>query len=541
MNLIRIGLAQLNPIVGDLEGNCRKVLEAMERSVADKIDLLVFPELFLTGYPPEDLLLRQDFIECVEIQIQSIIKATGQMAILIGAPIREGHLLYNSALMIGEGRIMGRYHKQVLPNHGVFDEKRYFSEGRDPGVFDFNGIRLGVTICEDIWHEAPFHSCVKESPDLVLSLNASPFHREKLKERHRLIQERTRASGVPVAYVNLVGGQDELVFDGGSFAMNEKGDLCLQAPEFQEGVFHLELTPGGNPHLESTTRFPPLEQAARIYQALVTGISDYARKNGFQGAVLGLSGGIDSALTLALAVDALGPEHVEAALMPSRFTSEISNTDAIQEAQWLGCKSHIIPIEPLFRETLDLLAPAFEGYKADLTEENIQARCRGILLMALSNKKGKILLTTGNKSEMSVGYATLYGDMAGGFAPLKDIPKMMVYELARYRNQRGPAIPERVLLRPPSAELREDQRDEDSLPPYPILDAILEGYIEQDLSVETLIDSGFDAMIVNRVVHMVDRNEYKRRQAPPGVKVTQRAFGRDRRYPMTNGFIHRET
>ena len=538
MKTFKLALAQLNPIVGDLQGNCEMALNAMRQAAEKGVDLLVFPELFLTGYPPEDLLLRTDFLDCVEVQIQKIVASSPETTIVIGTPWREGALLYNAALIISGNRVINRYAKQILPNFGVFDEKRYFSEGRLPGRFEVKGFRFGIMICEDIWHKAPFESCIEDKPHMVLSLNASPFHREKLMERHQLISARSVSGNVPVAYINLTGGQDELVFDGGSFVMDAHGALRLQAPEFSEGIFVAELHPEANPRIDSTDVFPPLDESARIYKALVTGISDYARKNGFHGAVLGLSGGIDSALTLALAVDALGCDQVEAVLMPSRYTAQISNTDALEEAQRLGCKSHVIPIEAVFAGFLDLLSPVFGNSHPDLTEENIQARCRGTLLMAISNKKGRILLTTGNKSEMSVGYATLYGDMAGGFAPLKDVPKTMVYQLARYRNSISPVIPDRVITRPPSAELRPNQLDQDSLPPYDVLDNILERYIEKDESIQSLIESGLDPDTVAHVIGMVDRNEYKRRQSPPGIKVTHRAFGRDRRFPMTNGFSH---
>lgn len=535
---LRILMAQINPVVGDILGNAHRILEAFDEARQQDAAVVVFPELTVTGYPPEDLLLRQDFLDQIDIALIQIRNASHGLTAIVGFPQRCNGHLYNSAAVFQDGELVEVYQKQWLPNYGVFDEKRYFSEGKSSGLAHVAGIRIGITICEDIWHEGPAEHAVGAGADLIVSLNASPFHTGKLLDRHQLVKTRIDAIKTPLLYVNLVGGQDELVFDGGSFAMDDKGKLLFQAPEFREHLGLIEIETKPRPALLPATIHPPLDEDARIYEALVLGIRDYAQKNGFKGAVLGLSGGIDSALTLALAADALGPEQVEAVLMPSRYTADMSNEDAYEQAEALGCKTHTIPIEPAFDSFLDLLAPVFEGFPNDLTEENIQARCRGILLMAISNKKGKILLTTGNKSEMSVGYATLYGDMAGGFAPLKDIPKLLVYRLARYRNTREPVIPERVLVRPPSAELRPDQRDEDSLPPYPILDDILERYIERDQSIADIIAAGLPEHDVKRVTRMVDRNEYKRRQAPPGVKVTTRAFGRDRRYPMTHGFSH---
>jgi NAD+ synthase (glutamine-hydrolysing) len=538
MNRLRITLAQIDFVVGRIEGNRDRILEIIEDARQREVDLVLFPELCLTGYPPEDLLLRKDFLDRVDSALADIAQATRGIAAVIGFPERRAGRLFNSAAILKDGNQIQTYQKRLLPNYGVFDEKRYFDEGMSPCVFEMNGMNIGLTLCEDIWHEGPVESSVAAGADLIVSLNASPFHSGKLDERHRLVQARAISHQTPIIYLNLVGGQDELVFDGASFAIDSQGTLCFQAPEFRESVEVIEMEAQPLPRLLQGLMTPPLGEEARIYQALVTGIRDYVKKNGFQGAVLGLSGGIDSALTLALAADSLGAEQVEVILMPSRYTADMSNEDARLEAEALGCKMHTIPIEPAFKRFLEMLEPSFEGRPADLTEENIQARCRGTLLMALSNKKGKILLTTGNKSEMSVGYATLYGDMAGGFAPLKDIPKMLVYRLSRYRNSVSPVIPERVLIRAPSAELRPDQRDEDSLPPYPVLDDILERYIERDQSITDIIAAGLPEQDVRRVTRMVDRNEYKRRQAPPGVKVTPRAFGRDRRYPMTHGFSH---
>ena len=538
MNRLRITMAQIDFVVGRIEGNRDRMLEILKVARDQQMDLVIFPELSLSGYPPEDLLLRKDFLDRVDLALDEIARATPGITAIIGFPERKSGELFNSAAILQNGRKVQTYQKRLLPNYGVFDEKRYFKEGASPCVFEINRLKIGLTLCEDIWHEGPVEASVAKGANLIISLNASPFHSGKLEERHQLIKARAIAHQIPIVYLNLVGGQDELVFDGASFAMDSQGELQFQAPEFKESIETIEIESQPMPHILPASLTPPLNEEARIYEALVTGIRDYVRKNGFQGAVLGLSGGIDSALTLALAADALGPDQVEVILMPSRYTADMSNEDARLEAEALGCMMHTIPIEPAFKTFLEMLAPAFEGRPADLTEENIQARCRGILLMALSNKKGKILLTTGNKSEMSVGYATLYGDMAGGFAPLKDIPKLLVYRLSHYRNTLSPVIPERVLTRAPSAELRPDQRDEDSLPPYPILDDILERYIERDQSITDIIAAGLPEQDVRRVARMVDRNEYKRRQAPPGVKVTPRAFGRDRRYPMTHGFSH---
>ena len=534
---LRIAIAQLDFLVGDVTGNARRVLEAAEEA-RDRLnaDAILFPELTLSGYPPEDLILRRDFLTKVESTLEEIaVRLTGITAI-VGFPESTDEGVFNSAAVLFEGSIRHIYRKQHLPNYGVFDEKRYFQPGHAPCVFPLGGVPVGLTICEDIWQAGPVEQAARSGARLILNLNASPYQAGKVREREAVVRERVTATGIPLVYANLVGGQDELVFDGASFVMNRHGQITTHAPEFQASLTAVDFDLGA--HLEPLPGAiaPPLPDDASVYQALVTGIRDYVRKNRFKGAVLGLSGGIDSALTLALAADALGPEQVEAVLMPSRYTADMSNEDAILEAEALGCRYHTIPIEPAFNTFLDLLAPSFAGLPADTTEENIQARCRGILLMAFSNKTGKILLTTGNKSEMSVGYATLYGDMAGGFAPLKDVPKMLVYRLCEYRNSLSPVIPQRVIDRPPSAELRPDQKDEDSLPPYPVLDAILERYVERDESVNDIIAAGYPEHDVIRVAGMVDRNEYKRRQAPPGVKISRRAFGRDRRYPMTNGF-----
>ena len=531
-------IAQSNPLVGDVAGNTEKVLAAA-RAGRDRYhaDLVVFPELMLTGYPPEDLLLRPELLERVTAALRRLCAETTGIALLLGYPKAGIGGLFNVAGLIAEGRLLAEYAKQWLPNYSVFDEKRYFQPGSTATVTEFLGLRLGLTVCEDIWEEGPARMAAEAGAELLINLNASPYHAGKAPEREELLVRRAREHRLPIVYANLVGGQDELVFDGGSFVVDAAGTLTQRAPFFEEALLPvtLEVESGSVRPVPAEIAAVPAEEEA-VYRALVLGVRDYVHKNGFQGAVLGLSGGIDSALTLALAVDALGAEQVEGVLMPSRYTADMSIEDAREEARRLGVVHRLIPIEPAFQAFLDLLRETFAGHPADVTEENIQARCRGILLMAISNKTGKILLTTGNKSEMAVGYATLYGDMAGGFAPIKDVPKTQVYRLARYRNRLSPVIPERVLERPPSAELRPDQTDQDSLPDYALLDAILKRYIEQDESVAGMVAAGFPEAEVRRVTRLVDRNEYKRRQAPPGVRLTCRAFGRDRRYPITSGF-----
>ncbi|MGY6217040.1 NAD+ synthase [Methylolobus aquaticus] len=539
MNL-RIAIAQLDFLVGDVAGNSRRVLQAASEA-RDRLGAhaVVFPELTLSGYPPEDLILRPDFLRCVDDALQGLAAQVRGIDVIVGFPERQVGMPYNSAAVLREGRVHCTYRKQALPNYGVFDEKRYFLPGADACVFELHGVPVGLTICEDIWLPGAVEGAAAAGARLVLNLNASPFQVGKGDDRERVVRDRVTVAGVPVVYANLVGGQDELVFDGSSFVMNAAGSVVARAPAFEEALFAVDFAGTASPEPVAATVTPPLDETAAVYQALVTGIRDYVTKNRFAGAVLGLSGGIDSALTLALAADALGAGNVEAVLMPSRYTADISVTDAEAQAELMGVAHHVIPIEPAFRTFTETLADTFEGLPADTTEENIQARCRGVILMAISNKKRKILLTTGNKSEMSVGYATLYGDMAGGFAPLKDVPKLLVYRLADYRNGISRVIPQRVIDRPPSAELRPDQKDEDSLPPYDLLDPILALYVEEDRSVEDIIAAGYPEDAVRRVTWLVDSNEYKRRQAPPGVKISRRAFGRDRRYPITCGYGRR--
>ncbi len=542
----RIRIAQLNLLVGDVAGNAGRVIASAMQARADGVDLLIFPELALTGYPPEDLLLRPEFMQRVEHALARIRAECHGVTLVLGYPLKTVGGLFNVAGLLRDGSILGEYAKQHLPNYSVFDEKRYFQAGATPLVLDHLGLKIGLSVCEDIWQEEPTRQAVEAGARILININASPFHAGKRAEREALVARRAREQGLPILYANLVGGQDELVFDGASFVVDSAGRILHRAAAFEEALLTLDVDDAGRliDPTPDVVRIAPvlspgddaMELEASVYGALVLGVRDYVRKNGFSGAVLGLSGGVDSALTLAIAVDALGADAVEGVLMPSRYTAPMSNADALEEAACLGVQTQLVSIEPAFESFLAMLEPAFAGRAVDVTEENIQARCRGIILMAISNKTGRMLLTTGNKSEMAVGYATLYGDMAGGFAPIKDVPKLLVYRLARYRNLRSPVIPERVLRRAPSAELRADQTDQDSLPAYKVLDPILRLYIEEDEGVDAIVARGYPADIVRRVTRLVDRNEYKRRQAPPGVRISTRAFGRDRRYPITSGF-----
>jgi NAD+ synthase (glutamine-hydrolysing) len=539
---VKIGLAQINTHVGAISTNAKKVLTTVLRA-RDELDcdLIVFPELTLSGYPPEDLLLHRAMRLRVDEALEEVRTGVNGIGVYVGFPEYDGDLIYNSAVLLRDGVELARHRKQVLPNYAVFDEKRYFESGGGPTVIDYEGIRFGLTICEDTWEAGPCSEARAAGAEVVLISNGSPYDMESQTNREVVLAERARENGIPLIYVNMVGGQDELVFDGGSVALDAEGAVVFRAPAFAEDIFVVDLLRNDQGvAIESTNIAPRLLVAESVYNALVLGTRDYVDKNGFDSVVLGLSGGIDSALTLCVAVDSLGADRVHAVMMPSRYTSDMSQEDAAEQTLNLGVRLDTLPIEPIFHVTLDVLKDLFEGLPPDATEENIQARCRGILLMALSNKTGKMLLTTGNKSEMAVGYATLYGDMAGGFAPLKDCSKTLVYELARYRNglgaPGGPAIPARVITREPTAELRPDQKDSDSLPPYEILDAILEAFIENDYSVDQITNLGFDRDIVGRVLQLVKRNEYKRRQAPPGVRVSSRAFGRDWRYPITSGY-----
>ena len=536
---LRLVMAQIDLLVGDISANSERVIESARRA-RDELDadLVVFPELTLTGYPPEDLLLRPGLQLLVDAALDRIRAQISGIHVLVGHPEQTSAGRFNTASLIFEGEILARCRKHHLPNFSVFDEKRYFVSGEGFCVADVAGVTLGVSICEDIWMPEPARAAADAGARLLVNMNASPFHTGKGDEREAVVRKRIEETACPVVYVNLVGGQDELVFDGESFVLDQSGATLVRAPACTEGLYPVdfEITDGILRPLPGDVA-PRVAEVASVYQALVLGVRDYIEKNGFRGVVIGLSGGIDSALVLAIAVDAIGAERVETVMMPSRYTADMSREDARAEAQALGVDYQEISIEQPFEAFLGVLSDAFEGAGADTTEENIQARCRGVILMALSNKQGRMVLTTGNKSEMSVGYATLYGDMAGGFAPIKDVPKLLVYRLSEYRNSLTPVIPQRVLERAPSAELAPDQKDEDSLPPYALLDPILEGYIEQDMSIEALVAQGFDEATVRRIATLVDRNEYKRRQAPPGVRITQRAFGRDRRYPITSGFL----
>ncbi len=535
---LTVAIAQINCLVGDINHNVEQIFSAMESARSEGAHLLVCPELTLTGYPPEDLLHRPEFLQQVADGLHSLQRRTSGLALLVGHPQLEKERLYNAASLINDGKITGTYYKHLLPNFSVFDEKRYFTAGHQPLTAPINNINVGITICEDIWQPEPTRAAVNAGAELIVNLNASPFHVGKQLEREAVVGIRARENRVPIIYANMTGGQDELVFDGASCVVDAQGSCVQRFPAFRSGLFTTAFSEtDGLIRPIGGSLDDPLEKEASIYEALVCGVRDYVDKNGFKGAILGLSGGVDSALTLAIAADALGADRVEAVMMPSEFTAGMSRSDANEQADMLGVGYREIPIRPMVESIEAALEPVFNGGERDATEENIQARIRGLLLMAISNKSGSIVLTTGNKSEMAVGYATLYGDMAGGFAAIKDVPKMMVYRLCDYRNRLGRVIPQRVLDRPPSAELRPDQLDQDSLPPYDILDTIIELYVEQDYSIAQLIaETGFDAETVKKIVRLVKLNEYKRRQAPPGVRISQRAFGRDRRYPITSGF-----
>jgi NAD+ synthase (glutamine-hydrolysing) len=570
---LRVGLVQLNATVGDLEGNTRRVLDGLERARALGVDLVAFPELALTGYPPEDLLFKPAFIEANLRALDDVRRASRGLTAVVGFVDRRDDIL-NAAAVLHDGAQAGVYHKQYLPNYGVFDENRYFQAGRETPVFELGGTLVAVNICEDIWYPTgPATAQTLAGAELILTITSSPYHAGKVRFREKMLATRAADHVACLAYVNLVGGQDELVFDGQSMIFDQRGERVALGRAFEEDlvVADLDLDAVFRARLRDSRRrkekhsatepvrrvalaalparvrppLPPRADAflvpeAEVYAALVCGTRDYVRKNGFRRVVIGLSGGVDSALTAAVAVDALGPEGVVGVSMPSPFSSAGTRADARRVAKNLGIEFLTLPITPAWRAVLRALREPFKGLREDVTEENIQARVRGVLLMALSNKLGWLVLTTGNKSEMGVGYCTLYGDMAGGFAVIKDVPKTTVYALSRYRNARDgrPVIPESVLRRAPSAELRPDQTDQDSLPPYEVLDPILEAYVEEDRSLADIVAQGFDEATVRRVISMVDRNEYKRRQAPPGIKITSRAFGRDWRLPIVNRFRH---
>jgi NAD+ synthase (glutamine-hydrolysing) len=535
---LRIALAQLNIPVGDVDGNTERVIKAAN-DARDRLaaDLVLFPELTLTGYPPEDLLFHAGVRRQVADGLERLRSDITGITALVGYPEYVEQRIYNACCVLSDGEVLLNYRKRELPNYKVFDEKRYFTPGTEVGLLDIKGIRIATLICEDIWEPAAARAAKEAGAQLIVIINGSPYSLNYQQRREATVGKRIAEVHLPVVYLNLLGGQDELVFDGNSFVMNARGEVVQRMPPFKEGLYPVDIDVINGVVEPRPAYIEPLyAEEASVYGALVLGVRDYVEKHGFPGVVIGLSGGIDSALTLALAVDAIGAERVHTVMMPSQYTSQLSLDEAAAQARQLGVRYDIIPITGMFDAVQAALKDLFVGAKPDATEENIQARCRGILLMAISNKQGKMVLTTGNKSEMSVGYATLYGDMAGGFAPIKDCSKLMVYRLARYRNACSPAIPQKVIDRPPSAELRPDQKDTDSLPPYEILDAILEWFIESDLSVDEIAAKGYDRKVVGRVLQMVKRNEYKRRQAPPGIRVSNRAFGRDWRYPITSGY-----
>jgi len=536
--ILRLALAQLDFTVGAVADNTQRVIDtAINARDELHADVVVFPELTLSGYPPEDLLFHAGMRKQVAAGLARVCAEVRGIDAIVGYPEYAGNSIYNSAAFVSGGSIVANHRKRELPNYKVFDEKRYFKPGVDTTLVDLKGIRTAILVCEDIWEPTPALAAKEAGAQLIVVINGSPYSLNYQQRRESTVRERVLEIGLPIVYLNLLGGQDELVFDGGSFVMNARGEIVRRMPTCKEGVFVVEVDAANDVaqpvagHVE-----PQLAEDASVYSALVLGVRDYVDKHQFPGVVVGLSGGVDSALTLTIAVDALGKDRVRAVMMPSRYTSQLSLDLAMEQAKLLGVHYDVIPIEGMFAATMDALKHVFAGREPDSTEENIQARCRGILLMAISNKTGNMVLTTGNKSEMSVGYATLYGDMAGGFAPIKDCSKLTVYRLCAYRNSQSNAIPQEVIDRPPTAELRADQKDTDSLPPYEVLDPILELFIESDLSVDEIEARGFDRATVGRVLDMVKRNEYKRRQAPPGIRISNRAFGRDWRYPITSGY-----
>ncbi|MCM8784899.1 MAG: NAD+ synthase [Candidatus Omnitrophica bacterium] len=531
MGNIKVALCQLNFTVGDILGNTEKIIKAIEKGEKEECNFICFPELSITGYPPEDLLLRRKFIEDNLNALQKIRKNVKNSIVIVGFVNKKNNKVYNSAGIIYKGEIIGIYNKKILPNYGVFDEKRYFSKGREIGFFEINGIKFGVVICEDIWHKhGPYKKQIKNGAIYIFVLNASPYHYKKIKERERIIKEISLKYNIFLFYTNLVGGQDELLFDGQSLAVNNKGQVIKKGKPFEEEILIFSSE-------DKPIEIEEVNESEEIYKGLICGLRDYVYKNNFKKVVIGLSGGIDSALTATIAVDALGKENVIGIFMPSRFSSPQSYLDAKKLAKNLGIEFKIISIEKIFNSYLETLKDIFQDRPFDITEENIQARIRGNILMALSNKFGYLVLTTGNKSEMSVGYATLYGDMAGGFAVIKDLYKTMVYKIAKWRNSISPVIPENIFIKEPTAELKENQKDTDTLPPYEVLDSILKEYIENDKSYEEIVNIGFDENLIKKVLKMVDRNEYKRRQSPPGIKITPKAFGKDRRMPIINKYL----
>jgi len=531
--ILKIAVAQFNSVVGDLAGNAAKIRDAALQAKAAGAHILLTPELGLCGYPPEDLLLRADFYRSCARELADLAEVAHGIAILVGYPLEEGRSRYNAASLLKDGKVEATYRKLRLPNYEVFDEVRYFSWGEDACVVQIEGVPIGINICADVWEHGAAEQARAAGAELLLVLNASPYHMNKQAQRYEVVRERVRQTGMAAVYCNLVGGQDELVFDGASFALSADGSLAYQAPLFDERLDILEYAHG---RIHSEVITPAISIEAEVYGALKVGVRDYIGKNRFPGTLLGLSGGVDSALTLCIAADALGPDKVRAVMMPSPYTAQMSLDDSRELIRNLGVRYDELSIVPAMQTFEHILTPLFEGRAADTTEENLQARIRGMSLMALSNKFGSIVLTTGNKSEMAVGYATLYGDMAGGFAVIKDILKTFVYRLCAYRNSVSPVIPENILTRAPSAELKPNQTDQDSLPPYEVLDAIIESYMERNESPREIIAQGYAEQDVRRVVAMLRRNEYKRRQSPVGIRVTQRGFGKDWRYPITCRF-----
>ena len=537
---ISIGIVQENPIVGDIEGNLQLAINAIDKlSKQSSPDIFLFTEMFITGYPPEDLILRDDLLDASYEAVEKLCEVKPESFIVIGYPKKEGDSIFNCAGVLRNKSVITEYKKQELPNYEVFDEKRYFQSGKGPGIFEVNGLRIGLSVCEDIWHENVIKQLHEKKTDLILNINASPFHLDKIKERKVLISGHAITYALPIVYANQVGGQDELVFDGTSMAMDGEGQQILQLEKFKEDYKIVNFTSDQETKLSSEKReeIPEDNELEEVYKALVLGAKDYIKKNNFPGVLIGSSGGIDSALTAAIAADAIGPEKVRTFMLPFKFTSDMSVEDSEKLAVNLGIKHSVIPIGEIYESFADSLEDEFSGLEPDITEENLQSRCRGVILMALSNKSGELVLTTGNKSETAVGYSTLYGDTAGGFGVLKDVPKTLVYELSRYRNTISHVIPDRIIDRPPSAELAPDQQDSDSLPDYAILDKIIQLYVEQDKSKVEIEESGIDKSMVDRVIRVIDLSEYQRSQAPLGVKITSRGFGKDRRYPITNKFL----
>ena len=537
---LRCVMAQLNLVVGDVDGNTSRIVDAAHDARGRlKADVVLLPELAVSGYPPEDLLFHSGMRAQVARSLERLRREVQGITLVAGYPEYDGSRIFNSAIVIRDGVVLANHRKACLPNYRVFDEKRYFTPGINPTVLELNGIKVGVLVCEDVWEPYPARQSRDAGAQVLFVINASPYEMDKQLQREQQVgRARVTETGIPLVFLNLVGGQDELVFDGNSFVLDAAGTVTQRAPAFTEGLYAVDLALEASGRVMPTMgELVPLQSREEsVYGALVLGTRDYVEKHRFPGVVLGLSGGIDSALTLSIAVDALGADRVHSVAMPSRYTSQMSKDDAAEQAALLKVKHSEISIEGMFEATLGALQHEFAGLPPDTAEENIQSRCRGVLLMGISNKTGRMLLTTGNKSEMSVGYATLYGDMAGGFAPIKDCSKLLVYRLCNWRNAQSPVIPARVIERPPSAELRHDQKDTDSLPPYDVLDPILEAFIEEDLSVDQIAARGYDRAVVGRILSMVKRNEYKRRQAPPGVRVSGRAFGRDWRYPITSGY-----